>query len=520
MAVNSSITVTGDGSNNIFKAVRSGVTRVVIKNGVNTLGINTDTINNPLTVNGGADFSGSVGIGTTSPAVLLQVSPPTTINLVTSLFTAGNSDSNFKAGFANGSGTAVASEHAKVGMWYGTSGNPITHIGFLRGNSADSLGMTFNVNNSEYMRINSSGNVGIGTTAPATQLNVGHENHGIGFAYLGASSLPSIAGIFTSDGTAGGQTGYGSLLLKARSDYAPFYSINFFTATSANTPVERMRITAGGNVGIGTTAPQSRLQLNIIGSTLGLTGDAALRIAGGTFTTDQIVFGYSETGGYSPAVFGYIAQTATGYQFGDLFFATRSVTTNTAPTERMRITSDGQVLIGMTSNTGVSTTSIRAGLFSGQRDNAIDPVFQAWNQGTSLDNQFVHFYTEGGSGTFRGSIDFNRGAGLVRYNTSSDYRLKSEIEDFNASEIILNLKPKKYRIGDAEQKTIGFIAHELQEYYPQAVSGTKDQVNQNGDPIYQGVDYSQLTGLLVKAIQEQQSQIETLKSKIEILEQS
>jgi hypothetical protein len=104
------------------------------------------------------------------------------------------------------------------------------------------------------MRITPGGNVGIGTSNPVTQLNVGHQSHGIGFAYLGASSLPSIAGIFTSDGTAGGQTGYGSLLLKARSDFAPFYSINFFTASSSNTPAERMRITAGGVTIVGHTA--------------------------------------------------------------------------------------------------------------------------------------------------------------------------------------------------------------------------------------------------------------------------
>ena len=53
----------------------------------------------------------------------------------------------------------------------------------------------------------------------------------------------------------------------------------------------------------------------------------------------------------------------------------------------------------------------------------------------------------------------------------------------------------------------GFIAHELQEYYPQAVTGIKDAINDEGNPIYQGVDYSQLTGLLTKAIQEQQCTI-------------
>jgi hypothetical protein len=86
-------------------------------------------------------------------------------NTVSALFTNGAGDANFKAGFANGSGTGVASEQAKIGMWYGTSGTPIVHIGLLRGNSADSLGMTFNVSNAEYMRINNAGNVLIGKTS-------------------------------------------------------------------------------------------------------------------------------------------------------------------------------------------------------------------------------------------------------------------------------------------------------------------------------------------------------------------
>lgn len=108
--------------------------------------------------------AGNVGIGTTNPGVLLHSNPATNTNLVTALFTNGITDPNFKAGFANGSGTAAFTEHAKVGMWYGTSGNPVCHIGFLRGGSADSDGMTFNVNNTERMRITSGGNLLVAAT--------------------------------------------------------------------------------------------------------------------------------------------------------------------------------------------------------------------------------------------------------------------------------------------------------------------------------------------------------------------
>jgi len=105
--------------------------------------------------------SGEVSIGTTSSLARLHVNPASTPNLITSLFTIGQSDNNFKAGFANGAGSTTGSEHAKVGMWYNPTVNstadPVTHIGFIRGNSGDSSGMTFNVNNTEMMRISSTG---------------------------------------------------------------------------------------------------------------------------------------------------------------------------------------------------------------------------------------------------------------------------------------------------------------------------------------------------------------------------
>ena len=108
--------------------------------------------------------------------------------------------------------------------------------------------------------VDGSGNVGVGTITPSAKLNVGHNAHGLGFSYLGASALPSIAGLFTSNGTAGGY-GFGDLLIKSRSDYG-VYNMIFYTACTNNTPLERMRITPGGNVGIGTCTPASKLSVH------------------------------------------------------------------------------------------------------------------------------------------------------------------------------------------------------------------------------------------------------------------
>ena len=105
--------------------------------------------------------SGEVSIGTTSSLARLHVNPANTNNLITSLFTIGQSDNGFKAGFANGTGSTIGSEQAKVGMWFNptvnSTANPVTHIGFIRGNSGDGSGITFNVNNTEMMRISSTG---------------------------------------------------------------------------------------------------------------------------------------------------------------------------------------------------------------------------------------------------------------------------------------------------------------------------------------------------------------------------
>jgi hypothetical protein len=204
---------------------------------------------------------------------------------------------------------------------------------YISGGTFLPLSISGRENNADLV-LQTNGNVGIGTSSPATQLNVGHENHGIGFAYLGASSFPPIAGIFTSDGTAGGQTGYGSLLIKARTDYAPFYSINFFTASSANLSVERMRITAGGNI-----------ELKIPAS-----------------TTQGILF--KDSGGTSRGKVYY------GDASGEMYFGTMTgystvFVTNDIP--RMSIFSDGNVSISNSpSNAGFKLDVNGTGRFSGQ----------------------------------------------------------------------------------------------------------------------------------------------------------
>jgi hypothetical protein len=93
------------------------------------------------------------------------------------------------------------------------------------------------------------------------------------------------------------------------------------------------------------------------------------------------------------------------------------------------------------------------------------------------------------------------------YNTSSDYRLKEDLKDFNGLEMISNIPVYDYKWKVDESRSYGVMAHELQEVLPNAVSGEKDAEEM------QGVDYSKIVPLLIKSIQELKEEIEILKKK-------
>jgi len=108
------------------------------------------------------------------------------------------------------------------------------------------------------------------------------------------------------------------------------------------------------------------------------------------------------------------------------------------------------------------------------------------------------------------------GGSNVLYQSNSDYRLKENVVEMTgALNRVSELKPSRYNfISHPEEQVDGFMAHELQEVVPQAVSGQKDEMNEDGTPKYQGVDHSQIVPLLVGAIKELKAEIEQLKTQI------
>ena len=177
-------------------------------------------------------------------------------------------------------------------------------------------------------------------------------------------------------------------------------------------------------------------------------------------------------------------------------------------TEKMRITSAGELLKGIQTAAGQGTL---ADFNSSEMGNG---YINLCRDDTATIKQ-IRF---GKNGSEVGSISTTGSA--TAFNTSSDYRLKENvIEMTNALDRVSQLKPSRFNfIADADKTVDGFLAHEVQEIVPEAISGEKDAVDEEGNPEYQGIDQSKLVPLLVGAIQELKTDNDTLKARIETLE--
>jgi hypothetical protein len=103
----------------------------------------------------------------------------------------------------------------------------------------------------------------------------------------------------------------------------------------------------------------------------------------------------------------------------------------------------------------------------------------------------------------------------VSYATSSDYRLKENIAPMTgALATVSALKPVTYKWKVDGSSGQGFIAHELQAVVPECVTGEKDAVDEEGKPIYQGIDTSFLVATLTAAIQELKAEVDSLKAQL------
>ena len=208
----------------------------------------------------------------------------------------------------------------------------------------------------------------------------------------------------------------------------------------------------------------------------------------------------------------YVFKTATGSQLA-------------APTEKFRVTPTGATVTGNLTNSGdifLGTTSATNSAKMTSLFSRISHIgFVSENNGGNDDTE--HFRFKNGNGTIGNIVAGNT---ATSYNTSSDYRLKENVDyTFDATTRLKQLKPARFNfIADADKTVDGFIAHEVSSVVPEAIYGDKDGLEKNIDgtntldddgntiPKYQGIDQSKLVPLLVKTIQELEARITELEN--------
>jgi hypothetical protein len=269
-------------------------------------------------------------------------------------------------------------------------------------------------------------------------------------------------------------------------DNADEFAIGLFDNASDTTLDKQFVIDSSGNVGIGTSSPstfQSYANSLVVGTGVGGEG---ITVYSGTLDYGALVFA-DGTSGNSQLRAGQVV-----YDHG-----TNSMFFNTNASEAMRIDSSGNLLVGTTSviSAGVLNTS-----FLGGTKNGID--LQNTNSGNS--GAFIGFFNS--TGSLAGAIT-QTGATTTNYGTSSDQRLKENIQDADdAGSKIDAIQVRQYDWkADGSHQDYGMIAQELQTVAPEAVSGDADSEEM------MGVDYSKLVPMLIKEIQSLRNRVAQLE---------
>ena len=430
----------------------------------------------PLTLNG---LGGNVGIGTKSPDAVLETSTSATGNTVGALLTN-----------TNGAGTAD-SVSLSFGLGRSADGyiRPVDAIKLLKeqqwtgtASTVDAALVFSTVSDetvSERMRITSAGNVKIGNSTTGTPaLNADDLVIDKGATESGITIISTAAASIRFGDAA--NTSAGSIEYNHNSDYMRFSTNN----------AERMRITSGGQVGIGGIVPSQQLELGGIAS-------PALKFTSTGTNGGVIIFNVA---GADKGFIGSGYHLGTGSSNdtairgeGDLVFLSNG------NNQRMRITSAGVVGIGDLNPTLASRLVVAAPSGS---SNVCDI-----RTGTTANTNVGAIVFRNSAAAYCGQITVNGATAVTNYVSASDYRLKEDLQDFAGLDMVSKIPVYDYKWKSAESRTYGVMAHELQEVLPQAVVGEKDAEEM------QGVDYSKIVPVLVKAIQELKAEIELLKAK-------
>jgi len=331
-------------------------------------------------------------------------------------------------------------------------------------------------NNSDVMTFDTSGNVGINTTSPDEELHVYSDNSPVVLIEAAAGNASRLRLLTPND-----QIGYVEF---GDSDDSDTGEIRYDHSTNhmgfhTNGNVERMRIDSSGNVGIGTATPNSYYANHLVVDT-GSSAQSGITIVSDTTSQGMLAFADGTSGDqrYRGAI--------------DYNHSNDRMAFLTGGAERMSINHAGQISMGNSSH-------------------ADDILYLT----RSNDGKLQRFF-RGASEVGNISVTSTSTA----YNTSSDARLKENVVDLTgASDRINQIPVHRFNfIADPDTTVDGFLAHEVQAVVPEAVTGTQDEVDEDGNPVYQSIDQSKIVPLLTAALQEALSEIADLKTRVAALE--
>jgi hypothetical protein len=458
------------------------------------------------------DASGNLGVGTTSPLQRLDVA-----SSATGVFQTIRS-------------TSSGATNVALRIQDGTTGTTNTDGIYLGRTGAENFLWTyenepwvFATNNTERMRIDSTGNALIGTTTNtnssrlvvngtisetvssvqylvASQFDVGTAPNQIPLnQYLGSLAFEDAGNAIVGNINATGVATFsaGTAAAPAITTTGDTNTGIFFPAADtiafSEGGVESMRIDSSGNVGIGTSSPTVRLELSQSATTytqLRLTNSASGNNGG------QITFA-----GAVGTDIGWIRSNFPG----EMLFGAYN---GSSVTERMRITSGGNLLVGKTADnaTTVGVQVTTAGIV-----NSASAASDYWNAYNTTASVYRFYVTSAGTVT----------ATNTTISAISDQRLKENIVDLDDGlNSVMALKPRKFDWKAGKGKDIkgdrGFIAQEFETVFPDMIDEWKDPAPEGEEP-YKAVN-ANLIPTLVKAIQEQQILINNLTTRLNALE--
>jgi hypothetical protein len=412
----------------------------------------------------------NVGIGTTTPASYAFNDPVKLAIANTGTAGAGNT-------FTIASGSTG---FGQIAFANGTSGTS-RYNGYIKYSHSTNAMEFYTTAGALQATLNSTG-LGIGAS-PSYKLDVQRTADGtIGyFRRTGATINPALT-VYCNE--TGNTVGLGT-------DYAGATSpaITFTTGGS-----ERMRIDNAGNVGIFVTPSawtSSVRAIDIVSGGLGVFSGGITNNA--YFDNTDARWEYKVNG---PATY-YNLQTGIHQ-----WFVAASGTANTAittfATAAMTLDASGNLCVGATS----ALNNVR--IFAQRGDGSVAGFNRTNSDGTN-----VLFYRQG---LIVGDISVTTLA--TTYNSISDYRLKEAVQPLSGGLSRVNaLKPSIYKWKLNGSNGEGFLAHELAEVVPAAVTGEKDAVNEDGSIKAQSIDMSRIVPILVAAIKELTARVQTLEAK-------